>query len=140
MNKILILKNDRVVDLFNSLKGINAILNDNPNTKIEIILSHITKKLNFLFNINNVTVSYLPYHLNLVDKFKLLYKISFNSFDKIYILSPKSFYYYLPLFCRSKFYAITIKNSNKSRPFNFLLKKLFRYEVNDRVSKKLMKV
>ena len=137
MNKILILKNDRVGDLFNSLKGINAILNDNPNTKIEIILSHITKKLNFLFNINNVTVSYLPYHLNLVDKFKLLYKISFNSFDKIYILSPKSFYYYLPLFCRSKFYAITIKNSNKSRPFNFLLKKLFRYEVNDRVSKKI---
>ena len=39
MNKILILKNDRVGDLFNSLNGINAILKDNPNTKIAIIFS-----------------------------------------------------------------------------------------------------
>ena len=35
MNKILILKNDRVGDLFNSLDGINAILEDNPNAKID---------------------------------------------------------------------------------------------------------
>ena len=137
MNKILILKNDRVGDLFNSLDGINAILKDNPNTKIEIILSHISKRLNFLFNINNVTVSYLPYHLGIIDKFKLFNKILSNSFEKVYILSPKNFYYYLPLFCRSNFYAITISNSNKSRPFNFLLKKLFRYEVNNRDYKKI---
>jgi ADP-heptose:LPS heptosyltransferase len=43
MNKILILKNDRVGDLFNSLDGINAIIQDNPNAKIEIILSHISQ-------------------------------------------------------------------------------------------------
>ena len=137
MNKILILKNDRVGDLFNSLNGINAILNDNPNAKIEIILSQISKKLSFLFNNKNVTVSYLPYHLSLSDKFRLFVKILINSFDKIYILSPKNFYYYLPLFCKSNFYAITIKNSNKSRPFNFLIKKLFRYEINNRDYKKI---
>ena len=72
MNKILILKNDRVGDLFNSLDGINAILKDNPKAKVEIILSEISRNLSFLFNINNVTVSYLPYHLTLADKFKLL--------------------------------------------------------------------
>jgi ADP-heptose:LPS heptosyltransferase len=137
MNKILILKNDRVGDLFNSLDGINAILKDNPTAKIEIVLSQISRKLSFLFNINNVTVSYLPYHLNFTDKFRLFIKILNNSFDKIYILSPKNFYYYLPLFFKSKFYAITIKNSSKSRPFNFLLKRLFRYETNNRDYKKI---
>ena len=50
MDKILILKNDRVGDLFNSLDGINAILEDNPNAKIEIILSNISQKLSFLFD------------------------------------------------------------------------------------------
>ena len=98
MNKILILKNDRVGDLFNSLNGINAILKDNPNTKIEIVLSKISQNLSFLFDIKNVTVSFLPYHLSLIDKFRLFFKIFTNSFEKIYILSPKNFYYYLPFF------------------------------------------
>ena len=137
MNKILILKNDRVGDLFNSLDGINAILKDNPNTKIEIVLSKISQRVSFLFDIKNVTVSFLPYHLSVLDKLKLFLKVFINSFQKIYILSPKNFYYYLPFFCKSKFYAITIKNSNKSRPFNFLLKKLFQYKINDRDNKKI---
>ena len=137
MNKILILKNDRVGDLFNSLDGINAIIKDNPHTRIEIILSQISRKLSFLFDIQNVTVSIIPYHLKLSDKFKLFLKIFNNSFDKIYILSPKNFYYYLPLICKSKFYAITIINSNKSRPFKFLLKKLFKYTANNRDHKKI---
>lgn len=137
MNKILILKNDRVGDLFNSLDGINAILQDNPNVKIEIILSQISQKLSFLFDIENVTVTFLPYHLGIADKLKLFFKILNNSFEKIYILSPKNFYFYLPLFCKSKFYAITIINSNKSRPLNFLLKKLFKYKVNNRDDKRI---
>lgn len=137
MNRILILKNDRVGDLFNSLDGINAILEDNPNAKVEIILSHISEKLSFLFNIENITVTILPYHLRIIDKFNLFFKIFNNSFEKIYILSPKNFYYYLPFFCKSKFYAITVVNSNKSRPFNFLLKKLFRYKINNRDNKKI---
>ena len=137
MNKILILKNDRVGDLFNSLDGINAIIQDNPNTKIEIILSQISHKLNFLFDIENVNVTFLPYHLKILDKLKLFFKILDNSFEKIYILSPKNFYFYLPFFCKSKFYAISIINSNKSRPLNFLLKKLFKYKVNNRDDKRI---
>ena len=136
MSKILIIKNDRVGDLFNSLNGINAILEDNPNAHIEIILSNITKKLNFLFSLNNIKITYLPYRLSLLDKIKLIIRLYWDSFDKIYILSPKNFYFYLPLFFKSKFFAITIKNLNKSRPFNFLLKNLTKYKINDRVNKK----
>ena len=137
MHKILILKNDRVGDLFNSLGGINAIINDNPDAKIEIILSQISKNLSFLFNIKNVSVSYFPYRLTLNDKIKLFLKLINNSFYKIYILAPKNFYFYLPLFFSSKFYAITIKDLKKTRPFSFLLKKLFLYKVNDRENKKI---
>ena len=68
MNRILILKNDRVGDLFNSLDGINAILVDNPNVKIEIILSEISQQLSFLFDKENVTVTFLPYRLKISDK------------------------------------------------------------------------
>ena len=137
MNKILILKNDRVGDLFHSLDGINAILNENKNSEIEIVLSHVCKDLSFLFNINNIKISYLPYHLSIIDKFTLFFKIFNSSFEKIYILSPKNFYYYLPIFFKSKFFAITIKNSSRSRPFNFLRKKLFKFIVNDRDNKKI---
>ena len=137
MYKILILKNDRVGDLFNSLDAINWILHNNKNAKIEIVLSEISKNLSFLFKTKNVTVSYLPYHLNISNKLKLFVKILKNSFDSIYILSPKNFYYYLPLLSKSKFYAITVKNSNRSRPKKFLLKKLFKFVVNDRDNKKI---
>ena len=137
MHKILILKNDRVGDLFNSLDGINAIINDNPNSKIEIILSPISRDLSFLFNIKNVSISYIPYRLTLNNKIKLFLKLCNNFFDKVYILSPKNFYFYLPLFFSSKFYAITIKDLKKTRPFNFLLKKLFLYQINDRENKKI---
>ena len=137
MKKILILKNDRVGDLFNSLEAINLIIKNNSDASIEIILSEISKNLNFLFNLNHVKVSYLPYHLTFYDKLKLVSKIIKNSFNKIYILSPKNFYFYLPLISKSKFYAISIKNFNKSRPSNFLSKKLFKNVVNDRENKKI---
>ena len=137
MDKILILKNDRVGDLFNSLDGINAIIQDNPNKQIEVILSQITKHLDFLFNIKNVSVSFLPYRLSILDKVKLSFKIVNNKYEKIYILSPKNFYFYLPLLSKTKFYAITVKNHSKSRPFQFLKNKLFRYYINDRVNKKI---
>ena len=137
MKKILILKNDRVGDLFNSLEAINLIIKNNSDASIEIVLSEISKNLDFLFNLNHVKVSYLPYHLTFYDKLKLVSKIIKNSFNKIYILSPKNFYFYLPLISKSKFYAISIKNFNKSRPSNFLSKKLFKNVVNDRENKKI---
>ena len=134
MNKILILKNDRVGDLFHSLDGINTILHENKDSEIEIVLSHISKDLSFLFNINNVKISYLPYHLSIFDKFSLFLKIFNNSFKKIYILSPKNFSFYLPLlFIRTKFYGICMNGVNGYRRPNFLLRKfLFKFLINDR--------
>ena len=137
MKKILILKNDRVGDLFNSLDGINSIISDHPDYEVEIILSNISKDLDFLFNLKNVRVTFLPYRLSILNKFSFLLKILINSYDKIFILSPKNIYFYAPLFCKSKFYAITIKNLNKSRPTQFLKNKLYKYLENNREKKKI---
>ncbi len=137
MKKILILKNDRVGDLFNSLDGINSIISDHSDYEVEIVLSNISKDLNFLFNLKNVRVSFLPYRLSMLNKFSFFQKILINSYDKIFILSPKNIYFYAPLFCKSKFYAITIKNSNKSRPTKFLKNKLYKYLENNRDEKKI---
>ncbi len=137
MSKILVLKNDRVGDLANSLKGINSLLNENRDKQIEIILSDISKDLSFLFKIKNVKITYLKYSLNAFDKVKLFLKIITSNFEKIYILTPKNVYFYLPLICNAKVYAITITNKNKSRPFKYLRSKLHYYKDNNRENRKI---
>ena len=55
-HKILILKNDRVGDLFHSLKGIYSIIESNLNNNkcdIEIVLSNYSKNMSF----NNKKIS-----------------------------------------------------------------------------------
>ena len=123
MSKILVLKNDRVGDLANSLRGINSLLNENSDKQIEIILSDISKDLSFLFKIKNVKITYLNYTLNIFDKIKLFFKVLTSNYKKIYILTPKNIYFYLPLISRAKIFAITITNKNKSRPFKYLRSK-----------------
>ena len=108
MNKILVLKNDRVGDLANSLKGINSLLNENRNQQIEIILSDVSKDLSFLFKIKNVKITYFNYSLNIFDKVKLFFKVVTSNFEKIYILAPKNIYFFLPLICRSKFLQLQL--------------------------------
>ena len=137
MNKILVLKNDRVGDLANALKGINSLLNENRDKKIEIILSDISKDLSFLFKIKNVKITYLNYNLNIFDKVKFFFKVITSNFEKIYILAPKNIYFFLPLICRAKIFAITITNKNKSRPIKYLRSKLYSYKNNNRVKRKV---
>ena len=137
MNKILVLKNDRVGDLANALKGINSLLNENKDKQIEIILSDISKDLSFLFKIKNVKITYLNYSLNIFDKVKLFFKVVTSNFDKIYILAPKNIYFYLPLISRAKIFAITITNKNKSRPSKYLKSKLHYYKNNNRENRKM---
>ena len=69
--KILILKNDRVGDLFHAINGINSIINKHKDYDIEIILSNYSKEMSFLFNIKNIKISILNYNLNLFEKFFL---------------------------------------------------------------------
>jgi len=137
VNKILVLKNDRVGDLANSLKGINSLLNENKDKQIEIILSDISKDLSFLFKIKNVKITYLNYTLNIFDKAKLFFKVITSNFEKIYILAPKNIYFYLPFICSAKIFAITITNKNKSRPIKYLRTKLHYYKDNNRENRKM---
>ena len=56
--------------------------------------------------------------------------IFFNNYSKIYILTPKNFYFYLPFFFRNtKFYAIVYDNKNNIRPPKFLRNYLYKYKV-----------
>ena len=137
MSKILVLKNDRVGDLANALKGINSLLNENRDKKIEIVLSDISKDLSFLFKIKNVKITYLNYSLNVFDKLKLFFKVFTSNFEKIYILAPKNIYFFLPLISSAKIFAITITNKNKSRPTKYLRSKLHYYKDNNRENRKV---
>ncbi len=131
MKKIVILKNDRTGDLFVSLKAINKIINKHLDIKITIFLSNINHKFSFLFpQINKKIISM---NLNFIEKVKIFFYFLFNKIDTAYILTPKNFYYFLPLIFRNtKFYAITI-NGLKKRPQNFLKKYLYKYAEIDRL-------
>ncbi len=133
MKKIVILKNDRTGDLFTSLKTINLIFNKHKNETIEIFLSKINKNFNFLFK--NKKIRIINLQINLFDKLKILFYFLFNKIDSVYILTPKNFYFYLPLiffFKRIKFYGICV-DSFKMRPGNFLRSFLYKKIVINRI-------
>ena len=137
MKNIIIFKNDRIGDLFHSLNGINQILNEHKDDKITIYLSNYSKDFSFLFFKENIDVKILNYRLNFYEKINIFFLLFFNPVDKIYILSPKNFFYYLPLFFKKIiFYGIAVKEVNKQRPSNFQLKYLYKYILNDRLNKK----
>ena len=132
--KILILKNDRTGDLFVSLRAINSILNKHFNDEICIFLSQINKKFAFLFP--NLKKKIFSMNLNFFEKINIFLYFLLNKIDTVYILTPKSFYYFLPLlFRKTKFFAITIK-AKRNRPSNFFLNYLYKYVVLDRINLK----
>ena len=133
--KIIVLKNDAVGDLTQSLKAIKNIINTHQNKIIEIYLSERSEKFNFLIsNNNNIKFKKLSYDLKIIDKLKLIIYLLKNKVSNIYILTPKNFYFYLPLLFRNiKFFGLCINGRNNyKRPSLFLRKYLFRYVVNDR--------
>ena len=126
MKKVIILKNDRTGDLFTSLSTINIIFNKHKEHKVELFMSNINYKFSFLFYPKETKV--ININLNILDKIKIFSYILFNKVDTVYILTPKNFYYYLPIllfFKKIKFYGICIDAEN-SRPNNFLRKFLFK--------------
>ncbi|OUW49437.1 MAG: hypothetical protein CBD56_00335, partial [Candidatus Pelagibacter sp. TMED196] len=94
---VVILKNDAVGDLVHSLKGISNIINDNEVNKITIFISKLSKKFDFLFKNLKINTKVINYNLTVLEKLNLFLFLLTNRVDKIYILSPKKFYYYLPL-------------------------------------------
>ena len=133
-NQIIIFKNDAVGDLTHSLPAINKIIKNHKDDQIIIYLSERSKNFNFLIKDKNVLFKTINYDLNFFDKFNLIKILLKKNIDKIFILSPKNFYFFLPFFFRStKFYAICVDNfDNYKRPSNFLRKYLTKYVINHR--------
>ena len=131
---VVILKNDAVGDLVHSLHAINNIVYSSDVDKITIFVSKLSYKFDFLFAATKIKVKVLNYNLSLVDRIKLFFFILSNKIEKIYILTPKNYYYYLPVFFyKTKFYAICVNNiNNYKRPSEFLRKFLYKYVINDR--------
>ena len=127
-----LLKNDSVGDLVHSLKAIDNITSSSK--KVTIFLSKLTEKYSFLVKGPKVEIKILNYNLSLIEKVKLIFFLISNNIKNVYILSPKNFYYYLPVIFRNiKFYAICIDNiNNYKRPNLFLRRFLYKYEINDR--------
>ena len=110
---VIILKNDATGDLIYSLLAINNIIKNNKDQKIIIYLSERSEKFAFLINNNNVEFKKFNYNLTFLEKIKLFLFIFNNKVSKIYILTPKSFYFLLPpIFKKIKFYGLCINGPN----------------------------
>ena len=133
---VVILKNDAVGDLVHSLNGIYNIINNTEVDKITIFVSKLSKKFNFLFNNPKVHIKVINYNLSINEKIKLFFFILTNKINKIYILAPKNFFYYLPIFFFNiKFYALCVDNiKGYKRPSSFLRRFLFKFVINDRAA------
>ena len=128
-NQIIILKNDAVGDLTHSLTAIESIINSHPNHFITIYLSERSKKFSFLIRGKNIKFKFINYRITFIQKINLFFSLIKEPIDKIYILSPKKFYYYLPVIFRKKnFYAICIDgHDGYKRPANYLRKFFLNY-------------
>ena len=124
--KILILKNDRAGDLFTSITLISSLIKRYSDVKI--YLSELNIGFSFFFK--NKIVKKVNFNLSFKNKLFIFFDILINNYTKIYILTPKSFYFILPFVFRNiKFYAIVYDRKNNSRPSNFLRKYLYKYKI-----------
>ena len=125
-NKILILKNDRAGDLFTSITLISSLIS--RYSDIKMYLSHLNSGFSFFFK--NTKIDIINFNLSISDKLLIFFDILLNNYKKIYILTPKSFYFFLPLIFRNtKFYAIVYDGKNNSRPSKYMRKYLYKYKV-----------
>ena len=137
IKKIVIFKNDAVGDLIQSLEAINNIIQNNRNNKILIYLSERSKNFDFFFKFDNVEIKIVNYDLTFLQKIQIILYLLRSSIHLIYILTPKNFYFYLPLFFRKiKFYGLCIDSTNNyKRPSVFLRKHLYKFVINNRATK-----
>ena len=124
--KILIFKNDRGGDLVSSIRLIYKLNKINDN--LTIYLSDVNYDFNFL--LSKIKFKKINFNLNFIDKTKIFFDLFLNKYDEVYILSPKNFYFYMPiLFRKTKFFAITINGKKRNRPSLYLRKYLHKYEI-----------
>ncbi len=133
---VVILKNDAVGDLVHSIPAIFNLIENKEVSKITLFLSNQSEQFIFFFKNKKVKIEIVNYNLNIFNKFKIIFFFIFNQIDDAYILAPKNFFYYLPLFFRKiKFFALCVNNvNNYKRPNSFLRKFLYKYKINDRAA------
>ncbi len=131
---VVILKNDAVGDLVHSLDAINNIISNLEIDKITIFISKMSKNFDFLFKHEKINIKIVNYNLTILNKISIFLYILFNKIERVYILAPKRFYYFLPIiFYKIKFYAICINNvKNYKRPSELIRRFLYKYTINDR--------
>ena len=126
---ILILKNDRAGDLISSLRLIYKLRNN--ETAINIYLSEYN--YNFKFLLKDFNIKKINNNLKIIDKFKIFFDLLKNNYDEVFILTPKNFYFFLPLLFRKiKFFAIVVNGKKRLRPSLFLRKYLYKYSIRNR--------
>ncbi len=127
--KILVLKNDRAGDFISSVRLISELINNSD--KLDIYLSEYN--FNFRFLIPNSNHKKTNFNLKFIDKIRIFFDIYRNKYDEIFILTPKNFYFFLPLlFKKVKFYAIVINGKKRNRPVFFLRKYLHKFSIRYR--------
>ncbi len=72
-NRILILKNDAVGDLTQSLNAIDNIIKNNPEHLITLFLSNLSKKFSFLITNQSINYQKLNHNLSILEKVKLFF-------------------------------------------------------------------
>ena len=95
--KIIIFKNDAIGDLIHSREAIHNISVSNPNKQIVLFLAINSKNFNFLFNYKNIIIKTIRNNLTIFEKFFLIIYIFKNSINEIFILTPKNFFFFLPI-------------------------------------------
>ena len=98
--KIIIFKNDATGDLIHSREAIYNISVSNPEKEIVLFLSINSKNFSFLFNLKNITIKTFSNKFNIIEKIFLFFYIARNNINEIFILTPKNFFFYLPVFSK----------------------------------------
>ncbi len=132
--RIIIFKNDATGDLIHSREAIYNISISNPNKEIVLFLSINSKNFSFLFNNKNITIKTISNKLTIFERFFLFFYIMKNNINEIFILTPKNFFFFLPIFFKKiKFYAICVNDLyGYKRPSDFFRKNLYKIVINDR--------
>ncbi len=132
--KIVIFKNDATGDVIHSREAIYNISKSNPKKDVILFLSLNSRNFSFLFNTENIKLKYIKNKLSILNKLYLFFFLLRNNVTEVFILTPKNFFFFLPLFFRKiRFNAICLNDiNNYKRPSNFLRKFIFKIVINDR--------
>ncbi len=126
LDKILILKNDRAGDLFTSLTLISTLISNHKD--ITIYLSELNIGFSFFFK--KLKIKKINFNLTFLNKALIFFDLLINKYNRVYILTPKNYYFFLPLiFRKTKFYGIVYDSHNKKRPIRFLRNFLYKYKI-----------